>query len=170
MAQDRLFETSPGVVCPMLRDHADALMAYAERRLEGEKADSIARHAMNCAECRRVIDSQRFVWEAMDAWEPEAVSADFNRRLYRAIDEENARSWWRRLTNGRVFTRWNTAIPVAASCMVLLGFFLVRTPDPIEDKKQAMFVETVDVEKLDRALDDMDLLRELNQDLGDSRI
>lgn len=166
MAQDRSFETAPGVVCPVLRDSADKLLAYAERRLSGEASAAFERHALSCEECRRVIEAQRFVWDALDAWEPEPVSADFNRRLYQAIDADNVRPWWKRL----VFTRWNTAIPVAATCLVVLGFFAVRDPDPVQEGKQGMYIETVDVEKLDRALDDMDLLRELNQELRDSRI
>jgi hypothetical protein len=155
---------APGAVCPVLRDNAEALLAYVERRMAQDSAVALERHAENCGECRKLIESQQALWRALEAWEPEAVSADFNRRLYRAIEADEARPWWRKLGGGALGARWRVAVP-AASCAALALVFLLRTPDPMEEKKQAAILEAVDVENLDRALDDLDLLRSLDEQL-----
>jgi anti-sigma factor RsiW len=154
---------APGAVCPVLRDNAEALLAYVERRMARDSALALERHAEGCAECRKLIESQRALWSALEAWEPEPVSADFNRRLYRAIEADEARPWWRKLGGGALGARWRVAVP-AASCAALALVFLLGTPDEMEEK-QAAAVEAVDVENLDRALDDLDLLWSLDEQL-----
>src|SRR5712691_4497096 len=106
----------------------ELVMAYTAGTLEPEKQIALDRHMSVCPGCRDMVAGQRAVWEALDAWKPAPVSADFNARLYQRISEEAAVAWWRRLF--RVNWSWvvRPAVPVAAACAALAIAFLVRGP------------------------------------------
>ena len=44
-------------------------------------------HIEACPACREFAGGQQAVWQALDAWEPAAVSMDFDRRLYARIEQ-----------------------------------------------------------------------------------
>src|ERR1051325_5022425 len=85
--------------CPMeSHENAELLLAYCARRLDPETQIVLERHMAVCPACREFQKGQEIVWNALDAWEAMPVSVDFDRRLYRRIEEEEARaSWWSRL-------------------------------------------------------------------------
>lgn len=153
--------------CPLQEgEQATTFLAWMDRSLGSEEMAALELHAQQCPSCREVIEGQKAVWSALDAWEPESVSQGFNRRLYAAIDAEQARPWWKRAFGAALPFPVRPAIPVAASCLLLIGVFLFRAPEPVElENKQAGVFERVDVEQVDRSLDDLNLLRELNEEL-----
>lgn len=153
--------------CPLQEgEHAARFLAWMDGTLEPQARAELELHAMECESCRTVIDGQRAVWSALDAWEPDSISQDFNRRLYAAIDAEQAQPWWKRVFNLALPFPVRPAVPIAASCLLLIGVVLFRAPQPVElENKQAGIIERVDVEQVDRSLDDLNLLRELNEEL-----
>lgn len=154
--------------CPLQDgDQAATFLAWMDGTLAPEEAARLDRHATRCDSCREALNAHRSVWSALDDWEPEPVSRDFNRRLYAAIDIERARPWWKRAFAAMLPVPFRPAIPVAATGLLMIGAFLFRAPEPVDlENKQAGVLERVDVEQVDRSLDDLNLLRELDEELN----
>ena len=85
--------------CPIeTKDNAELLLAYCARKLDPETQTILERHVAVCPACREFQAGQQAVWQALDAWEAMPVSTDFDRRLYRRIEADQAHaSWWSRL-------------------------------------------------------------------------
>src|SRR5262249_34322262 len=113
--------------CPIeTKENAELLLSYSARRLNPESTAILEAHMELCPACREVRDGQRALWDALDEWEARPVSPDLDRRLYRRIEEEEQRGWWR-----RVFAslRIRPALPLAAmACLVLVAGFIIDEP------------------------------------------
>jgi hypothetical protein len=138
-----------------LRDNlkgADLLMGYLEGTITSEERAKLDQHALACVECRGLLAVQGMLDEQV----PE-VSADFDARLYARIQWDEQRKWWRLL--------WRPAVPLAAAAAVLVVVFMVRTPvTPVDDPKQAS-MDRVEIEQLEQALDDLELLMPVSENL-----
>jgi len=88
-----------------------------------------------------------------------AVTEDFNRRLYRRIDEEERTSFWIRWVRPWLGLRWRPALSLAAASAAVVAAFLVQAP---QSAPRPAETEIVDAEQVERALDDLDMLRQLN--------
>jgi len=146
--------------CPIQsRQDASILLDYLDRRLSAEAMAEMDRHAAACASCRQAIQMQRQVWAALDGWEPEPVSAHFNRRLYERIEAENRKPWWNKAAG------WLTAkpaFPAAALAMAVVAVLLLRMPPAgSPESTKAKLDSVVDIEQVDRTLDEMEMLRQL---------
>ena len=144
--------------CPVqTRENTDLLLDYCAHRLGGEAAAALERHMEHCALCREFSARQGAVWSDLDVWEAEPVSPDFKRKLYARIEREERAGLWARL-----FGPWRLslkpALPLAVASIVLMAAFLAQSPPTVPKPAQ---VETVDVEQVERALDDLDMLRQL---------
>jgi anti-sigma-K factor RskA len=122
------------------------------------------------AELRAIHDEQRALFAAMDAWtdgvEP---SENFDQRLWARIEAEAARpSWTQTLTSWLSWPRaaWaGCAVALLAAVAVWVG----PRQQPVETQKvakvEAVAVSGEDAEflqDLDRALDDMEMLKEFD--------
>ena len=150
--------------CPIERqDSAELLLSYSARRLDPESTAILEAHMEVCPQCREFRDSQRTLWEALDQWEARPISADFNRRLYRKIEEQERLGWWGRIFgSGRpMFLR--PALPLAATaCLALVaGLFLTGDPDRIVTPAGET-PQVREVEQVERTLEDMEMLRQFN--------
>ena len=147
--------------CPMeARQGSELLLEYTAGRLEPRAATALEAHMESCARCREFAQSQEMVWQALEAWEVEPVSMDFDRRLFARIEQARV-SWWARLT-GQVM---HHAVPVAAAAgvMILAGLALERTAvTPVAPPQESAQVETLGPEQVQSALDDMQMLRDFN--------
>src|SRR5258708_33100983 len=115
--------------CPRQKGtSAEWVMAYTAGALEPEKQIALDRHMSECPGCRDMVAEQRAVWEALDAWQPAPISADFNARLYQKISEEAGELWWQRLFRVNWPSIFRPVVPVAAACAVLVIAFLVKSP------------------------------------------
>ena len=149
--------------CPIeTQDNAELLLSYSARRLNPERTAILEAHMEVCPQCREFRDGQRTLWEALDQWEARPISADFNRRLYRKIEEQEQLGWWDRIFGaGRpMFLR--PALPLAATaCLVLVAGFMIdnlgRMDTPAGETPQVRGVEQVE-----RTLEDMEMLRQFN--------
>ena len=147
--------------CPIkTQENADWLLDYSARRLNEERAVLFERHVEICPQCAEFVRSQQGIWSALDDWQPAPVSADFNRRLYQRIDDARPASWIRRIFRPLETAFWRPAVPVAAACLMIAAGLLLRTPHvaipPAEPQAR------VEPEQVERAVDDMMMLHELN--------
>ena len=139
----------------------ELVMAYTAGTLEPEKQIALDRHMSVCPGCRDMVAEQRAVWEALDAWKPASISTDFNARLYQRISEEAAVAWWQRLFRVNWPSIFRPAVPVAAACAVLVIAFLVKSP-AVRQSSPIATQQKVSIEQVERALDDMDMLKQIN--------
>jgi anti-sigma factor RsiW len=134
--------------CPVkTQQNREWLLDYSAGRLDRQHAVMVERHVEACPDCARFVDEQRRVWEALGQWEPQEISADFNRRLYQKIDQAKPASWLQLL--------WRPLVPVAAACLLLVAGVALHTPTATPR------VESVEPEQVERTLDDLQMLREL---------
>jgi anti-sigma factor RsiW len=142
------------------RQGSELLLEYTAGRLAPGEAAALEAHLEGCARCREFAQSQKAVWRALEAWEAEPVSMDFDRRLFARIEQPPV-SWWARLT-GQVM---HHAVPVAAAAgvMILAGLMLERpSVTPVAPPRESAQVETLGPEQVQSALDDMQMLRDFN--------
>src|SRR5258708_29837168 len=108
--------------CPLYsKDTAEILLDYASRRLDPELTQLLERHMEECQQCHAFAAAQKQVWDALDAWEPVEVSADFDRKLFSRIEREESGSlaarWWRRTVESLSLS-WRPALPIGAAVPV----------------------------------------------------
>lgn len=151
--------------CPILaQENAELLLAYCGRKLDAETRLNLERHMEHCEACREFGEAQKLVWNALDAWEAEPVSMDFDRRLYRRIETEQQKSWF-----SRMFSPWmpsvpvflRPALPIAAACLTLAAVCLIQAPSAGDLSRQVR-MERVDVEKVESALEDLEMLQQFS--------
>ena len=153
--------------CPLKAGKGtEVFVAYSAKTLPVGAERAFQQHLESCADCRRLAHAQNEVWSALDAWTPARVSSDFDAQLYARIAAEEAQPRWRRLlwslsgADIRLNWSWKPAMPVAAACAVLLAAFLLKNPVP-EHRPQASVEPQVDIEQVERALDDIDMFKQL---------
>ena len=152
--------------CPLrLGEGTEVFVAYVNHTLPPGKEAAFQQHLEACADCRRTAEAQREVWSALDAWTPELVSSNFDEKLYARIAAEEQKPGWQRVLLGHLSGlnlnwSWKPAMPVAAACTALLAAFLLKSPVP-EHLPQAGVQPNVDIEQVERALDDLDMLKKL---------
>ena len=137
------------------RERAGLVVGYCSGSLAAEEAAAVARHLETCAECRAVVEEQRRVWSALEAWEAPAVSTEFDQRLYARIEAAERRAWWRS-------PGWlQPAFSVGLASVVVAAVLLVRIPSAPTTQVQSRS-ESVDIEQVERALEDMEMLKQLD--------
>jgi len=146
--------------CPSESPENGLLLEYCSGRLAPPAAAALDRHLESCPRCARECARQRAVWNALDLWEAEPVTPDFDRRLYRRLEAGRSAAWWRRIVPPSLL---RPALPLAAAAALLLaGVWLqrpagVRTAPPAEPRAQAM-----ELEQVERTLDDLEMLRQFD--------
>jgi anti-sigma factor RsiW len=146
--------------CPVQTgENADLLLAYCARRLDPATAAVLERHMEHCEACRAFGEGQRTVWSALDVWEALPVAQDFDRRLYARIAEEGYGGVWSRWLRPWLPLNFRGALSLAAASAVVLVAFLVQSPRSAPGPAE---VEVVDAEQVESALDDLDMLRQVN--------
>jgi anti-sigma factor RsiW len=155
--------------CPMEPGgNPSYLLDYTSGKLKAEVRARMGEHLNACPACREFVQGQSMVWEALDSWEPAPVSLDFDRRLYERVEQQV--SWWTRLTSP-LNPLFQHAIPIGAAAAVLImaGLIMNRPATlpsaPVQESAQ---VETLQPEQLEHAVDDMEMLRELNHLVPDT--
>ncbi len=142
------------------------LMEYVAGRVWGRDAARVAQHLRECEICGAQAEGQQKIWELLDCWEAVPVSTGFNRRLYARIQESAPARLHGLLA--RLLTRWvaRPAMPIAAlSLLAIAGFYLERPQPPVArpaTQASPAVVSPRDAEQLDKALDDLQLLHQLD--------
>lgn len=147
--------------CPLQdRVNAHVLLMYGSRPLDPETKEILERHMVECAACRQFVREQHALWMALDEWTPKPVSQDFDTRLYARIAAEQRVPWWKRWAIPSGSFSWRPALSLAAACLTVVAVFLLQAPGAPEVRNRGR-METVDVEQVERVLEDMDMLRQL---------
>ena len=148
--------------CPVQNGNPDILLDFCARRLPPEAEAILSQHMLVCLECRQIAEAQETVWSALDSWKPESISPDFDDRLYARITEEERRTFWSRIFGDRL--SWKPALPLAAGCAAMALALIVNMPRhaPVSVQAPEMRVENIDAEQLERAVEDMEMLRQFS--------
>jgi len=166
----------------------EILTDYCAGILDPAVAIEIDTHVEQCAECRKMVEAQRVVWEMLDAWTPLEVSRNFDARLFARISDEQAepgwRQWLRRLfVPATPYRFWKPAVSLAAAGgVVALALAVLPGVIPERDLGQTAYKtayksaykstavqasmsgsEEIDLEQVQQALDDMELLTPVGQ-------
>ncbi len=152
--------------CPIeTPDHVERLVAYSAGRLDPVGARRVEAHLRECAACREFVAEQQAVWNDLDGWEAPPVSADFDARLHRRIRERVG--WWDYLVRPLRPLLVRQGVPIAAGATLLVVAGLLSHQPPDSPHPPLPQVSQVDIgsspDQVDRALDDMEMLRELNR-------
>jgi hypothetical protein len=145
--------------CPMQNENAEILLSYCARSLEPGQAAQIDNHLAACAECREWASAQQAVWSAMDSWEAEPISEGFDAALFARIAEVEQPTAWQRWTEGvRRFLGggfgWRPVLSAGALALAL--FIVVSIENPFRSELEAQ-----EIELAERALEDLEMLRQL---------
>lgn len=160
-------ETANAMSCPMQTGNADVLLSYCARLLDEDRTALIESHLEVCPECHAWAADQKLVWSAMDAWEPEPISANFDQTLFAKIAAAEKPSLWEAWSQpvknwlaGEI--RWKPALSVCAVCLtVVVGIYLQNPWSPTASAP-ALKVESRDIEQAEKALEDMEMLRQFD--------
>ncbi len=158
MNNSRRFEFNQ---CPMIdgEANADVLLDYCNRKLAPELASVLEQHMEQCSACATFAESQKAVWNALDAFDALPISQDFDRKLMARIEREGQGGWrtfWHRITDGGA-SLWQPAIPVAAALLLAVGLWI----QPGIFAPSTTATAAVDAEQLETALEDLEMLRQL---------
>ena len=146
--------------CPIKHgDGAELIIAYGAGTLAPETGSELERHLLVCEKCRQIAQAQKEVWSSLDTWTPAPVSPTFDERLYQRIAVEEQSKWWRRLFGAN--WSWRPAMPVAAACAALIAVFLLKGP-AAEQQPSPQSSQRPQIEQVERALDDMEMLKQLS--------
>ena len=142
--------------CPIETGENSELLAYSEEKLEAARAAILKRHVEECTACREFVAGQRAVWSALDAWEPPAISADFDQRLYRLLNEPEPDGWWQRWLRP-VLAHKSMPLAAAACLVVIVGLVMVK-PSERSRMAQGQPGQTLQADQVEHALDDIEML------------
>jgi anti-sigma factor RsiW len=143
------------------RENAEILLAYSSRTLNGSDTERLERHLCDCQACREFVRAQRAVWEALDSWEAEPVSEDFDRRLFQRIEREV--SWWQRMRSHMSLLLGYRALSIAAVAALLVMAVWLDRPSPSRAPAQAIVhVEALQPDQVVEGLDEMEVLDQFN--------
>src|SRR5512144_986434 len=114
--------------CPIeTPENAETLLAYCSRKLDPASATVLEQHMQVCPACREFAAGQRTLWEALDSWEAEPVSPDFNQRLYERIEKEI--SWLDMLMRPfRPLMFRHVLSLVGTACLVIVAAVMLQRP------------------------------------------
>lgn len=146
----------------------DMLLDYAAGRLSRTQAAMFEKHADTCVHCSALRRSQAAVWQSLDEWKPAPVSAGFNRELWRRIDADAlTSSWTNELAAVLQFRFWKRLAPLAiAVALIVTGFVFNHASQQAHtvhtNSPTSIVVTASEADQLDRALDDIQLLDEVD--------
>lgn len=151
--------------CPVLKENPEMLLDYCARKLHPGAVEVLRKHIEVCEECHRFAVPQEQLWSALDSWEAEPVSADFDDCLYARISAEPNRSLAHRMAS--VFAGcawWKPALPIAATAVAAVvmfhtGDWSAGTAD-IRENPRAEY--QIDVYEVERAAEDLEMLRQFS--------
>jgi len=152
--------------CPLENsEQAQVLLDYGTRKLDAQRRAVLERHMEICPSCRKFAAGQRDLWTALDLWEAAPVTADFDRRLYRRIEQEV--SVWQLLLRPFRPLTVRRGLPVAATaCLLVMAGVLADRPSGVPaPKSDVTQVESVQPEQVEQALDAMEMLNEFSHHL-----
>jgi hypothetical protein len=109
-----------------------------------------------CPECAQFRDSQTALWNALDEWDSSPVARSFDEDLAGRIALTGRDPLWMRAGAWIAEVSWAPAVPALAAAA--LWVFLFRPAPP---PQTASVPDALEVEQVERVLEDLDMLRQL---------
>jgi hypothetical protein len=138
-------------------DHSE-LLALAAQQIEEPQVVRLHEHLEVCSRCREFVGRQQAVWQALDIWDPPAISNDFDQRLFRRIEQRA--SWWDRYWPVQ---HW---VPIAAAaCLIVVAGWVSSRPAGVAPlpQAQAAQLQNLQPEQVEHVLDDMQMLSDFTR-------
>jgi anti-sigma factor RsiW len=145
--------------CPLHTQSLDLLLDYSAGRLDASARATLEQHMESCGACSAFRIEQTAVWEALDLWSPAPITIDFNRRLWKRIDESATRPWYRALADSLRLSDWKPVIPLTAAAAVIIAGFLL---DHARLAKPGAGFTVNEANQVEQALDDIQLLHQFD--------
>ncbi|HLH00399.1 MAG TPA: zf-HC2 domain-containing protein [Bryobacteraceae bacterium] len=150
--------------CSLTKSAAEELIVgYAAGTLDPAARAEFGQHVISCGSCRELLAQQSAVWSALDQWQPLPVSPDFDGKLADRIARSPRASGWNSIF---VNWTWRPLIPLAAACAILVFALLLTNStqlnNPPPGNRSTLRIE----QQVERALDDMDLLKQVGADVS----
>jgi anti-sigma factor RsiW len=150
----------------------DLLVRFCGGELDARGSGAFEAHVAQCETCRQLVQAHKSMLRELDQWEAPPVSADFDERLYARIAQERSEPWWKRSWSTLVspvtgHLPWSKAIPVGAACALLAATFVVYPPASSNRTEPAPAVqraESIDLDQVERTLEDLEMLKEIAPD------
>lgn len=149
------------MMCPIEIGEESELLAYSGHKLQSSRAAALERHLESCTACREFVEGQRAVWLALDAWQTPPVAVDFDRRLFRRMEQEPA-GWSNRWLRS-LLLRPGLPLAAAACLVVAVGLILERPDAPPAPQLPASQVQNLQPEQVENAFDDMKMLSDFTR-------
>ncbi len=136
----------------------EVILAYLGGKLGDTRRAAVEEHLEECQACRELLLAQSVVFDAMDAWKPEPISADFDRAVQARIEAgESGQGWWRSLFRPILPFSLKPAFVAATVCLLLAAGLLLRPTAKVETGSVAQ-VEPVDIEQFEQVVEDLEML------------
>ena len=146
------------MICPMESGDHSELLALTAHQLGEPQVVRLEEHVGACSRCREFVDRQQTVWQALDAWEPPAITGDFDQRLFRRIEQRV--SWRERYWP---FRHW---VPIAAAaCLIVVAGWVSSRPAGVAPmpQPQAAQLQSLQPDQVEHVLDDMQMLSDFTK-------
>ena len=169
-------KSTKGSACPVERGEEEILLRYCAGTLAAEGAAQLEGHITSCSRCRMWVQEQQMVWRTLESWELEPVTADFDAALLARIAREKEarpgwRGWWERAVGAwSGGLEWRVAVPAAALALLLAAGLAVTNPFRGEPVETAVRLEAREIEQAERALEDLEMLRQLEPPEEDKKL
>ncbi len=154
--------------CPIkTKENAEILLDYSSGKLPPAMAALFQSHMESCADCRAFCIAQRSAWEALDAWKPMPVTADFDRKLYARIEQYEKSGWWTKLWHRSMWQSgsFGPAMPIATACLTLAVGIMLYLPlnnQPAVDLTSPQTkIESSDLDQIETTLEDIEMFKQL---------
>lgn len=156
--------------CPIkTKENAEILLDYSSGKLTPDLAAIFQSHMESCEDCRAFSTAQRSAWDALDAWDPMPIPADFDRKLYARIDQYEKSGWWIKLWHRSIWQSgsFGPAMPIATACLTLAVGVMLWLPVNNNGKQSVVLpspqtkIESSDLEQIETTLEDIEMFRQL---------
>src|SRR5258708_33230165 len=164
------------MTCPLQTDNADVLLDYCSRTLDPERTAMLETHMKVCADCRTMSEAHKELWAALDLFDAEPISIDFDRKLYARIEASERIPLWERFwapvqayLQGQ--PAWKPMLSLGVASALLAGVFVVNTDvwKPDAPVKAPSGIEAKELEQVERTLEDMDMLGQMSGETAEVR-
>jgi len=164
-------------MCPWASRSGEArLLAFVAGRVRGPDGIRLRAHLEDCHRCSEYVAKQKAIWGILDEWEPEFTRPDFTSDVVVRVNNLPPENWFvqsGRFIMARMFRPACTVATISALLAISLYIrnpFVTSTQAPFAPRVVAAApqgISPVEAEQMDRALDDLQLLHQLDA-LSDS--
>ena len=147
--------------CPLESKHSVDLLEFSSHKLDAPRTAFLEEHLKSCSACREFVAGQRAIWQALDAWEAPEIPSDFDRRLFRRLEQKAG--WGDRWLPVLRTLLVRQGLPIAAAaCLILVAGLVSERPAPSPHPPVAA-VDNLQPEQVEHVLDDMQMLSDFTK-------